>query len=67
MDMSPTLIGKGTTLFQVAYMILVVVWASQEWDLRMLQPLLYFMVGLTVISGFHYLYRGFAHLSAHQT
>ncbi|MCA1838133.1 MAG: CDP-alcohol phosphatidyltransferase family protein, partial [Actinobacteria bacterium] len=44
MDMSPTLLGKGTTLFQVAYMILVVVWASQEMDLRTLQPLLYFMV-----------------------
>jgi cardiolipin synthase len=67
MDMSPTLLGKGTTLFQVVYMILVVIWKAQQWDLRTLQPLLIFMVSLTIVSGFHYLYRGFAHLSAHQT
>ena len=66
-ELSPTLLGKGTTLVQVLYMILVVVWASRHWDLRSLQPLLYFMVGLTIVSGFHYLYRGFTHLSASQT
>jgi cardiolipin synthase len=63
-DLSPTLLGKGTTLFQLAYIILVVVLTSQEMDLRLLQPLLYFMLGLTVLSGFHYLYRGYTHLSA---
>jgi cardiolipin synthase len=62
-DLSPTMLGKGTTLLQVIYMIVVVVWASRGWDLRLLQPLLYTMVGLTVISGFHYLYRGIVHLS----
>lgn len=63
-DLSPTLLGKGTTLFQLAYIILVVVLTSQEMNLRLLQPLLYFMLGLTVLSGLHYLYRGYTHLSA---
>jgi cardiolipin synthase (CMP-forming) len=65
-DLSPTLLGKGTTLLQVVYMIMVVVWAAQDLDLRLLQPLLYITVALTMISGFHYLYRGTVHLSAGQ-
>jgi cardiolipin synthase len=65
-DLSPTFLGKATTLVQVTYMILVVIWASRQWDLRLLQPLLYFMVALTLVSGFHYLYRGFTHLSTSQ-
>jgi cardiolipin synthase len=63
-DISPTLLGKGTTLFQLAYIILVVVLTSRQIDLGLLQPLLYAMVLLTVVSGFHYLYRGFSRLSA---
>ncbi|MBI4402215.1 MAG: CDP-alcohol phosphatidyltransferase family protein [Nitrospirae bacterium] len=63
-DISPTLLGKGTTLFQLAYLILAVVLTSRQMDLRLLQPLLYVMVCLTVMSGFHYLYRGFTHVSA---
>lgn len=63
LDISPTLLGKGTTLFQLSYLILVVVLTSRQVDLRLLQPLLYLMVCLTIMSGFHYLYRGFTHLS----
>ncbi len=63
LDISPTLLGKGTTLFQLSYLILVVVLTSRQMDLRLIQPLLYLMVCLTVMSGFHYLYRGFTHLS----
>jgi hypothetical protein len=33
-------------------------------DLLVIQPLLYLVVGLTVLSGFHYLYRGYVHVSA---
>lgn len=62
-DISPTMLGKGTTLFQLAYIVFVVMLTSRQMDLRLLQPLLYLMVGLTVVSGFHYLYRGFTHLS----
>lgn len=63
-DISPTLLGKGTTLFQLSYILLVVVLASRQMDLRIIQPLLYLVVALTLMSGFHYLYRGFVHLSA---
>ena len=63
LDISPTLLGKGTTLFQLSYLILVVVLTSRQMDLGLLQPLLYLMICLTIMSGFHYLYRGFTHLS----
>lgn len=65
-DISPTLLGKGTTLFQLAYLVLVVVLTSREMDLRLLDPLLYIMVGFTLLSGFHYLYRGFTYLNAEE-
>ena len=60
LDISPTLLGKGTTLFQLFYIVLVVVLTSRQMDLRLIQPLLYLMVGLTVLSGFQYLYRASA-------
>ncbi len=63
LDISPTLLGKGTTLVQFSYLILVVVLTSRQMDLRLIQPLLYLMVCVTVMSGFHYLYRGVTHLS----
>jgi len=63
LDISPTLLGKGTTLVQLSYLILVVVLTSRQIDLSLIQPLLYLMVCVTVMSGFHYLYRGFTRLS----
>ncbi|MGH7168334.1 MAG: CDP-alcohol phosphatidyltransferase family protein [Nitrospiraceae bacterium] len=63
LDISPTLLGKGTTLVQLSYLILIVVLTSRQMDLRLIQPLLYLMVCVTVMSGFHYLYRGFARLN----
>jgi cardiolipin synthase len=63
-DISPTILGKGTTLFQLAYIILAVFLVSRQMDLGVLRPLLYAMVALTLTSGFHYLYRGYVHVSA---
>jgi cardiolipin synthase len=63
-DISPTLLGKGTTLLQLAYLLLVVLLASRGMDLTLLHPLLYVMVGVTMLSGLHYLYRGVMHVSA---
>lgn len=65
-DISPTMLGKGTTVLQLAYLVLVVVLVSRQMDVQLLQPLLYLMVGLTAASGSHYLYRGFARLNAGQ-
>jgi cardiolipin synthase len=63
-DISPTLLGKGTTLLQLVYILLVVMVTAWQLDLGLIQPVLYLMVALTIVSGFHYLYRGFTHVSA---
>lgn len=56
-DISPTIWGKATTLLQLSYLLLVVALASRRMDVHALAPLLYLMVGVTVFSGGHYLYR----------
>lgn len=63
-DISPTILGKGTTLSQLAYILLVVFLSSRQIDLSVIQPVLYVMVTLTLLSGFHYLYRGYRHANA---
>jgi cardiolipin synthase len=63
-DISPTLLGKGTTLLQLVYILLVVMLTARQMDLHLIQPVLYLMVALTIVSGFHYLYRGVTHVSA---
>ena len=50
-DISPTL-------------VLTVFFASRQIDLSMIQPLLYVMAIVTLSSGLHYLYRGYAHVTA---
>ncbi|MGQ0809700.1 MAG: CDP-alcohol phosphatidyltransferase family protein [Nitrospiraceae bacterium] len=63
-DLSPTLSGKGTTLLQLAYIVLIVFLVSRQLDTGLIQPLLYLMVGFTLSSGFYYLYRGYRHTTA---
>lgn len=58
-DITPTLLGKGTTLFQLAYVGLVVLMAWHGSPHRGLFPLLLLMVAFTLASGLHYLYRGY--------
>lgn len=66
LDTSPTLLGKGTTVFQLLYIILVIAFTPRQVDIQIIQPLLYFMVGLTLLSGFHYLYRGVTHFNTRE-
>jgi cardiolipin synthase (CMP-forming) len=66
LDMSPTFIGKGTTLLQLLYIILIIIVTSRHLERQLLQPLLYLMVFLTVSSGLHYLYRGVTHLNTRE-
>ena len=66
LDMSPTLLGKGTTLLQLLYIILVIAFTPRDVDLLTIQPLLYLMVALTLLSGFHYLYRGVIQFNARE-
>jgi cardiolipin synthase (CMP-forming) len=65
-EIAPTLLGKGTTVFQLIFMILVVFFSWRDMDFQLIQPLLYLTIVLSVASGVHYLYRGFARLGAGQ-
>jgi cardiolipin synthase (CMP-forming) len=65
-DIAPTLLGKGTTVFQLAYLLLAVAFIARRMDMHLLDPLLYLVVLLTVASGSHYLYRGFSRLNVGQ-
>jgi len=56
-DASPSVLGKATTLFQSAYIILVLAFSSRQFDPALLSPLLYTMSILTVASGLHYIVR----------
>lgn len=58
-DIRPTVLGKGTTLCQLTYVLLVVAMIWRGVKIGALLPLLVVMVLFTLASGFHYLYRGY--------
>jgi cardiolipin synthase (CMP-forming) len=58
-NVTPTFLGKGTTLFQLSYVLLIVLLTWRGLDRSMLAPLVVLMVGFTLASGLHYLYRGY--------
>jgi len=58
-DITPTFLGKGTTFLQLSYVLLVIFLSSRQIDLTYLHPLLFGMAAFTLLSGFHYLYRGY--------
>jgi cardiolipin synthase len=58
-DITPTLFGKGTTLLQLSYVLLGVFLTWRGLGRSVLTPLLVTMVGFTLVSGLHYLYRGY--------
>lgn len=63
-DVTPTFLGKGTTLLQLSYVVLVVLLTWRGLDLSVLVPLLVVMVGFTLASGLHYIYRGYRNTGA---
>jgi cardiolipin synthase len=63
-DITPTFLGKGTTFLQLSYVVVVIFLTSRHIDLTVMLPLLLGMVSFTLLSGLHYLYRGFRHMSA---
>ncbi len=60
-DITPTFLGKGTTFLQLSYVVMVIFLTSRRIDLSIMLPLLFGMVAFTLLSGLHYLYRGFRH------
>jgi cardiolipin synthase len=65
-DISPTVLGKGTTLVQLATLVAIIFFASRRLDLATLDPLLYLMGGVTLMSGLHYLSRGYCRITSSQ-
>ena len=65
-EISPTWVGKGTTVLQLVYILLVVLLASRRVEPTLLIPLQFAMVGFTLVSGFHYLIRGYVKLGVRQ-
>ncbi len=63
-DITPTLLGKGTTLLQLSYVLLVVFMTWKGHGAGPLTPLLIIMVTFTLASGLHYLYRGYRYTNA---
>jgi cardiolipin synthase len=63
-DITPTFLGKGTTFLQLSYVVMVIFLTSRRIDLAVMLPLLFGMIAFTLLSGLHYLYRGFRHTSA---
>jgi cardiolipin synthase len=63
-DITPTFLGKGTTFLQLSYVVLVIFLSSRHIDPTVMLPLLFGMVSFTLLSGLHYLYRGYRSTSA---
>lgn len=58
LEIVPTVLGKATTLAQLLYLTLVLVFIYLQWTKDSLVPLLMVMLVLTVVSGLQYVYRG---------
>jgi cardiolipin synthase len=66
MEILPTSLGKSTTALQLIYVTLVLVTAVFQGNTVALFPVLVGTVGLTILSGLHYIYRGIRHLNSEQ-
>ena len=69
-DISPTVLGKGTTFTQICYVIATMLHVTRQLPVFLVEPFLWVMVTLTVSSGVHYLWRGIqcvngSHTNAH--
>jgi cardiolipin synthase len=57
-EVAPSVLGKGTTLAQLTYLVLALGLIYLQKDLGQLILLRHTMLVLTVASGLHYIYRG---------
>ncbi len=62
-EMSPTFLGKSTTVVQLIYVTLILWMAVVQGNTVHLFPILMLMIALTIISGLHYIYRGIRNLN----
>lgn len=66
-DISPTILGKGTAFAQICYIIATMLSVTGRVSLALVEPFLWVMVALTVGSGVHYLFRGIQYLNGSHT
>ena len=66
-EISPTFLGKSTTVVQLIYVTLILVMAAVQGPRVSLFPILVATIGLTILSGLHYIYRGIRHLNSEQS
>ncbi|HEY5594931.1 MAG TPA: CDP-alcohol phosphatidyltransferase family protein [Nitrospiria bacterium] len=65
-EISPTFLGKSTTAVQLIYVTMVLVIVVAQGSTGGLFPFLVATIGLTILSGLHYIYRGIRHLNSEQ-
>lgn len=63
-NVTPTFLGKGTTFLQLSYVLSIVLLTWRGLDRSILTPLVVLTVGFTLLSGLHYLYRGYRDTNA---
>ncbi len=57
-DITPTWMGKATTVLQLVYIVAVLVGTTAALPVWVLVAILAAMIALTVVSGLHYVFRG---------
>lgn len=63
-NISPTILGKSTTVFQLIYIISVLIFIVTKRATHLLAPLLLIITILTISSGLHYIYRGIMQINS---
>jgi cardiolipin synthase len=64
-NITPTWLGKSTTVIQLIYIIMVLSWITIGKEISILAPLLFLTAAVTVLSGLHYILRGIRLVNAH--
>lgn len=64
LKVSPSLAGKATTLFQILYIVLLLLFVVIGKKLDAIKPVMWIMIGFTIVSGVQYIYLWFKLLNS---
>jgi cardiolipin synthase len=59
LKVSPSLTGKATTLFQIVYIVLLLLFIVIGKSIDNIKPIMWIMIGITIASGAQYIYLWF--------
>ena len=59
LKVSPSLTGKATTLFQIVYIVFLLLFIVIGKNIDNIKPIMWIMIGITIASGAQYIYLGF--------